>query len=256
MLREVLPRIEVSAKEVEAIVGEKRAEHGIPESLGDLPENPYLLCERYVGQDAQEMLAWSTIDRGVLPSPELGGAPLAAVTNDDARRLRALVVDTLRRFGSHTFLPAGEVIAAVNGRLETVPNWKRHVFTTKYLQVDRDILDGALVQRDVEAETYVYLREAWEDERAIEKRLSFLVSGPDVPLRRPVTAADWKNWLRREDSPLAVLATADYDRGDRRPNPSLRAPLPASGLVHRGGSGDGQDDSRPRRRRRHPPRPR
>ena len=46
---------------------------------------------RALGADASDRVPWSTIDRGVLPSPELGGKPLADVELNDERRFRAVL---------------------------------------------------------------------------------------------------------------------------------------------------------------------
>lgn len=79
----------------------------------------YILSEQYQGNDPDDIIPWGTVDRGMIPSPELGGARLAEA--DDGRRFRALLVEALKREDPHTFFPAGFIIAAVNRRLSNLP---------------------------------------------------------------------------------------------------------------------------------------
>ena len=86
-----------------AIASEQRDACGLTATAEEIVENPYLLAEMYCGEDATDRIAWSAVDRGVLPSPELGGKPLADVDYNDERRFRALCVEHLRREPNHTF---------------------------------------------------------------------------------------------------------------------------------------------------------
>jgi exodeoxyribonuclease V alpha subunit len=83
LLRDVLPRLDLSAQAMTAIVSEKRDECGLAVSAEEIAANPYLLAEMYCGDDVADRIAWSTVDRGVLPSPELAGKPLANVDFND-----------------------------------------------------------------------------------------------------------------------------------------------------------------------------
>ena len=69
----------------------------------EIAANPYLIAEQYCGADETDRISWSAVDRGVLPSPELGGKPLADVDFNDERRFRALCVEHLRRESSIRF---------------------------------------------------------------------------------------------------------------------------------------------------------
>lgn len=206
----ILPRLQITRDHVDRIVGENREEHGLPENLDHIAQDPYVLCERFIGDDPDDRITWATVDRAVLPSPDLGGAPLSDVGPDDARRFRALLADALRRNTSDTFVPVDHLISQVNDRLAKLPAWKSHAFSSRYLEVDREVIAASLVQREIEGAKYVYLESAWRDERAIEDYFRFFAGGPDVPLRRPVTEAHWRNWLHRSDSVLAGLEGDDY----------------------------------------------
>src|SRR3546814_5378947 len=71
--------------------------------LKEIVEDPYLLSELFVGDAPEDIIPWSTIDRGVFPSPELGGDVLCDMLIDDPRRLRSLCVEQLRREPNQTF---------------------------------------------------------------------------------------------------------------------------------------------------------
>ena len=95
LLKDVLPRFALGSEQIEKILAENRTQNGIFSPLSAIAENPYALTEQYDGDDPDDSIPWGTIDRGMIPSPELGGEMHADL--DDARRFRALVVDALRR---------------------------------------------------------------------------------------------------------------------------------------------------------------
>lgn len=209
LLRDVLPRLHLDQQQVENLLDrQKRFEHGILSSLKAIAENPYILTEEYTGDDPDDTIPWSVVDRGIIPSPNLGGNPLA--DKDDARRLRGLAVETLKRNGIHMFLAAGQLLQMVNARLDYLPDWKKHRFTMQYFDVDAEVLSGALTTR-MECEIlYIYLRTAHEDERLVEDKLSFLLNGPDITLKLPVTAKTWTDYLFDRTSILAQKAEKKY----------------------------------------------
>lgn len=64
--------------------------------------------------------------------------------------------------------------------------------------------------REEDKRIYLYLREVFEDERLIEEKLRFLVSGPNIKLRMPVTRDMWKGFLHDSKSILARKAALEY----------------------------------------------
>ena len=102
----------------------------------EIAENPYILCEQYVGSGPDDQITFSQIDHGMFPSPDLGAAP--ELDPDDWQRLRALCVEQLQRASQHTFLPADQVLHGLNHKLSFLPEWKRAQFTQRYLEVDED----------------------------------------------------------------------------------------------------------------------
>ena len=150
LLRDVAARFDLSVEQIGRITSEektRRQKHGLSENISDPINNPYLLSERYVGDNPDDTMPWGTIDRGALPSPDLGGKALADVEFDDARRPRALCVEYLRREPNQTFRAADAVLAEVNARFANLPEWKKATFSARYFKVDRDILEECLVLR-------------------------------------------------------------------------------------------------------------
>ena len=215
LLSDVLPRLDLAVEQIENIVNEEandRSAHGLPTDITAPLENPYLLCEGYVGDSPDDMIPWATVDRGVLPSPELGGEALAEMEFDDARRLRALCVEHLRREPNQTFRAADTVLAEVNARLAKLPDWKTASFTARYFEVDRAALEEALVLRTEGDRVWLYLKHVYEDERTVEEALTRLAGRPDINLTRPFTDDDWRSEICDTRSPLLEKAREEYER--------------------------------------------
>ena len=217
LLRELLPRFDLSLEQIKYLVSEEsniRSEHGLPPHIASPIDNPYLLCENYVGDSPDDLIPWGTIDRGVLSSPELGGNALANMENDDARRLRALCVEHLRREPNQTFRASDSILAEINARLSRLPDWKKpsSSFTESYFEVDKEVLEQALVLRTQDDRLWLYLKDVYEDERSVEEALTRLVGRPDINLTRPFTIEDWRNEIRDPESPLITKARKKYDQ--------------------------------------------
>jgi hypothetical protein len=213
LLRDVLPRLALDAETMEAIASKERTECGLPASAQEILANPYVIAELYCGVDASDRIPWSAIDRGVLPSPDLGGKPLADVDYNDERRFRALCVEHLRREPKHTFRFARELVIEIAERMNRLPAWKQAEFSERYFEVDAEFLSAALTLRPLEPGLAIYLKSVFEDERLVETTLRELVSRPDIDLRRPITDSDWASWVYKPDSLLALQATSEYREG-------------------------------------------
>ena len=208
LLKETLIRFHLRPEQAEAILSADRLENCITATLGEVRENPYVLAEQYIGNDPDDIIPWGLIDRGALPSPNLGGTNL--VDLNDPKRMRALAVQCLRADGKHAFLPAAYVTQQINKRLAVLRDYKKHTFTERYWEVDRDFLSGALQLRTEKEQLYVYLLSNYEDERLIENDLNFLIGGPDIKLTRPVTETTWTGYLFDSESVLAKKAEKTY----------------------------------------------
>lgn len=201
LLRDILPRFALTRAHLDRILSADRDAYGITVRHPEIVENPYILSEQYVGDNADDVIPFSKIDHGMLPSPELGGPSLASP--NDARRLRGLCVERLKREQSHSFLPARIVIHDINHRLSFLPEYKRHQFTEEYLEVDEELLSEALTIRAKDDVKYLYLKDTYQFERTIEKVLRSLAGRPAITLRTPVTEKRWREFLYNADSTLA-----------------------------------------------------
>jgi ATP-dependent exoDNAse (exonuclease V) alpha subunit len=130
---------------------------------------------------------------------------------DAPQRLRALVVECLQRVSGHTFMDATALARLVNHRLSVLPDWKQIEFREQYFEVDEEQYRRALYMTDEEGETYVYRREVYDDERLVEREIKQLLSRPQLQLRRPMTADDWRDYLFDRESVLARKAAQDYE---------------------------------------------
>ena len=237
LIRDALVRFAVTKDQVAKVLDHGRASCGITASCEELRENPYVLAEQFVGEDPDDTISFSKIDHGMFPAPDLGGDALADV--DDWRRLRALCVALLKEGQSDVFVSARQLIHDVNHRLSFYPEWKRHQFTERYLEVDRDSLQPALHLRTEAGALWVYLREAFDDERLIENTLRSLATRPDIVFRRPVTTAHWSEFLRDPNTQLASSAGDDYAQAvaSQAEACSHLFPLPLCVLAGEAGTG-------------------
>lgn len=209
LLKEILPRFDLTVDEVGRLMGLNRIEHGLQASNEEIVLNPYLLAEQFVGTSADDRISWSLVDRGVIPSPEVGVERL--MENDSALRLRALVHECLQRVSGHTFIDAPALARLVNHRLSVLQDWKKIEFREQYFEVDEGTYRRALYMTDEEGETYVYRREVYDDEHLVECELKQLLSRPQLQLRRPMTTDDWRDFLFDRESILAKKAAKDYE---------------------------------------------
>jgi exodeoxyribonuclease V alpha subunit len=208
LVKEALPRFSLGAEQIEKILGENRVQNGISASPISIADNPYVLSEQYQGDGPDDFIPWGMIDRGMIPSPELGGEALAGA--DDERRFRALVVDALRREEMHVFVSSTTIIEGVNRRLSVLPEWKRFAFHDRYLEADAEFISQAVEMRRESELSYLYLNGVFEDERLLEEKLRFLIGGPDIALRTPLTAEVWRGYLFETGSLLARKAPSEY----------------------------------------------
>src|SRR3546814_9313079 len=77
---------------------------------------------------------------------------------DDPRRLRSLCVEQLRREPNQTFRPADIILKEINARMDRMPEWKRHNFSLRYFEVDRDPLEKALRSEEHTSELQSLMR--------------------------------------------------------------------------------------------------
>jgi len=213
LLRDLLPRFDLPVEQIKNIMSPDRAGYNIDASFIEIAKNPFILSEQYIGSGPDDVITFNKIDHGVFPSPELGGEFLADI--DDGRRLRALCVEQLRKEQKDTFVAASQIIHAANHHLSFQREWKRHQFSEQYLEVEKDLLAGALKVREEEGRKYLYLKSVFEDERSIEKQIRSLANRADIHFKMPLTEGHWYSYLYNESSPLAEQNPKQYEEAIR-----------------------------------------
>lgn len=210
LLFEILPRFDIDVLQMESIISENRTNVSISASIQDIIENPYIICEQYVGYNSDDTIPFYKIDNGIIASPDFGLENI--FYPDDTERLRALCVDELNRIAAHSFGKASTILGQINQRLDRMPEWKRHVFVARNFEIDLDVLGQALhLHKEVGGELFLYLKEVYEDERTVEETIRMLADRADISLKMPITAEKFKEKLRDKDSDLNIAAKREYE---------------------------------------------
>lgn len=209
LLRLVLARIDLDAETIGRIIDGPHLKFGLSARIAEIVANPYLLSEQFVGVDTDDRLTWGQLDRAALPSPELGVCEL--VGHDSPERLRALAHECLTRVSGHTFVEQTELVAMMNRRLQSMPEWKQVQFRAKYFEVDEDKYRKALFFRNENNRDYVYLRDHQEAEQKIEWQLKQLIQRPNIALKVPMTETNWRDYIFKAGSPLATKEKKKYE---------------------------------------------
>lgn len=201
LLLHILPRFDLTARQVRGIISENREDVSITATTDEIIENPYIIFEQYVGEDSDDTIPFYKIDNGVIPSPEYGIDEMIDVGSTE--RLRALCVDELTRIPAHSFGRAETIVRAVNARLDRMPEWKRYVYSINNFKVEKDILDGGLfLRKDENDDLYIYIRSVYGDERKVEEVFRMLAERADIELKMAISPEKFKRALRNEGSKL------------------------------------------------------
>lgn len=198
LLLDVFPMFAFTKQQIEKILDDQRSKNGIYSSLEDIAENPYIIAEEYCGDDPDDRISFSNIDHGVFPSPDFGIDAL--MDTDDPRRLRVLLVDSLKKTSQHSFVNAKVLLQNINRRLDYMPDWKKTRFTLRYIEVEQEILEKQLEFRSDGQELYVYLKEIYKFEEIIGSTIKAMAARPDIRLKFPVTEKDWESYIYRRGS--------------------------------------------------------
>jgi len=204
-----LARFALTGTQITNILSANRDQNSIYASLEWINQNPYLICEQYVGDDVDDIISFHAIDHGVIPNPDLGIENL--YPKNAAERFRALCVDVLKRETVHSFVSQTKVLFHINNKLSYLPDWKNHQFTPKYFEVDADLIEEAIKFRKYQDENYLYLNEVYEDERLIETVLKSLQQRANIPLKVEITEETFFDLLKDPNSTLNNKAPKQYD---------------------------------------------
>ncbi|MCL2152842.1 MAG: AAA family ATPase [Oscillospiraceae bacterium] len=204
LLLDILPRFNLTLEQIGALIDQDGADNGITATARDISDNPYLLCEQYIGNNQDDFISFYQIDNGTLPSPEYGIEKMTDVNS--AERFRALCVDALRWDNTHSFTPSERVLNLVNHRVGKMRDWRKNSFTAEYFSVDRELLEYAITFQNYSNDRlYLYLNEVFEDERLIERTLKSLSNRADIQLKQPVTTEKFYDLLFERDSKLSPV---------------------------------------------------
>lgn len=239
MLTDKLARINIDSRQLQAIMQDNRIEVGVTASLQEIAANPYLLSEQYNGLDGDDpLLGWSKVDRGMLPSPDLSAPELFKKNN--AERLRALLLETLRGNQQQVFVSADFILSEVNRRIEAHPEWKREFITPQYLEVDEEFYGHAIHQHQAAGVNYLYDTRIWQDEQVVRTELNELLMASDIRLPRPVEDSFWDNFLYRHESSLASKANEEYKAAIEDQKQACKHILRKRISIITGGAGTGK----------------
>jgi exodeoxyribonuclease V alpha subunit len=209
ILLNLFVRFALSESQIGNILSSKREQNNLYTTIKKIAENPYILCEQYIGDDVDDNISFHVIDHGIISNPDLGIENLN--TKNSAERFRALSVDVLKRETVHSFVSQTKVLFHINNRMSYLPEWKNHQFTPKYFEVDSDFIEEAIKYRMNDDENYLYLNEVHEDERLIEKVIKELQQRADIPLKVEISDDTFFNLLKDPDSPLNNKAPQQYE---------------------------------------------
>ena len=114
LCKDILPLFDLTNDQILNILEDGREDFLITSSLTEIYENPFCLCEEYLGFDADDKIGFLRIDHGMMPSKELT-TNFERIRFDDPRRLRALMVDQLNVASSegHTFIDRNDLFSAL-----------------------------------------------------------------------------------------------------------------------------------------------
>jgi len=208
ILLDSMVRFDITPAQIEAILSEERQKVSMRSSLDVIKANPYVICEEYIGYDADDVIPFYKIDNGILPSPEVGIEPY--LEPDSGERLRAFCVDELKKIAAHSFGKAEIILGNINQRIGRMKDWKQHVFKMKNFKVDLDVLSEAIYIREEGDQQYIYLKDVYEDERILEETFRNLAYRPDIVLKKPISKKLFLDDLIQEDSKLLKLAKKRY----------------------------------------------
>jgi exodeoxyribonuclease V alpha subunit len=208
LLVNVFPRFALTSQQILKILDEERRNNGVYSCLEEIDENPYIICEEYIGDEPDDTISFSKIDHGIFPSPDFGIEAL--MDTDDARRLRALLVDALKKTAQHSFVNAKVLLGTINKKLDYMPDWKKTKFAQKYIEVEEDVLEKQLELKRKDKEIYIYLKEVYKLENIIGTAVRELAARPNIKLKFPVAEKDWENYIYIKDSIIEKRDSVKY----------------------------------------------
>ncbi len=195
LLENLLPRIDLQEEQIEKILKNKseNKQHGAYSSLDEIIENPYLICEEYIGDDEEDVISFEKIDNAVLPVWE------EKYYNDfqpsHLLRLRAVCVEVLRENNEHVFMDDSSLLEKVNKKIKLTGNRKKVEFKSEHLKkIKEQGIEGPLKILEYNGKLRVYLRKNYKYEEIIRDAINNLIGKQDhgnLP-----SDSEWEEYLR------------------------------------------------------------
>lgn len=210
LLLDILPRFDLEKEQIENVMQSERSQNNLYCMAKDIAENPYILCESYIGNTLDDKITFSRIDHGMLPSPDLGIERLTSAGS--AIRFRALGVNELRKVTAHTFTAAEIILSKVNKYLSYLKEWRQYEFKKRNFDSYNDTLKQVITKRtDPDGNIYLYLKDVFDDERFIEEKVREMNNRRITSFKSPVTEKNWHDFLYDPGSEIAKLNPAEYE---------------------------------------------
>lgn len=182
--------------QIEKIMSEdKETRTGIKSSIEALIENPYLICEEYRGEEPDDFITFDRIDAAFFPNEAYWALdPALRMDRNDPSRVRARIIQILNSQGSegHCFLNIKDVLEKLNKSDDLA---QKISVTLRDLQAEKEFYCEKLFWKDVEGESYLYLKEVHEMEEMIEQRIRELIDRGEAP----PPSVEWTKRLQRPD---------------------------------------------------------
>ena len=207
-------RFELNGHHIKIIMSdEKRKEHDITSSLSQIAENPYLLCEEYLGSLEDDFINFETIDLGMMPSEFIEIKD--KIKNEDRRRVRAMIIERLNKASEEgdTFLSAKEVIDWINKKCPE--NRKCEIELKKIIsEKNKDFyLEKVDIFENEDGTVYFSLKSVRQDEKEIQDRINSMISRDTIEPSR----IEWPKILNDEKRELSQEQIDSLERSFRSP---------------------------------------
>ena len=189
LLKERLCLFELTAVQVEHVLGDNHTAFGITSSPEDIMDNPYNIVEEYDSGEPDDSIALHQIDQGMMPSTKLP-APWR-IKPDDPRRVRAALGEILVEAGEsgHSFLPLNEALLSLVNRGE---EWRDLKIDINDIRANEAHYSKRLSIEEDSGLIRIALKRIREHELVISDTIKKLLSRK----RRTASGLNWDNIVR------------------------------------------------------------
>lgn len=168
---------------------------GIKSPIEALAKNPYLICEEYRGEEPDDFITFDRVDAAFFPNEAYYKLDASLkIDRNDPRRVRARIIQILKSqiSNGNCFLNINHVIEMLNKSDDLA---QKISVTMRDLKAEKEFFSEKLFWKEVEGQTYLYLKEIHEMEELIEGRIRDLIKKK----KRPSPRVNWTKLLKRPD---------------------------------------------------------